>query len=169
MNAFHSFTPHREDMKKFILPLALVAFSLAACGDDEEPTNVPDATLDVGISDTGDSDAGTDADDDTTVCEPVCDGRECGADGCGGTCGTCADGSSCSAGVCEEDVALNCIGIIQCVNGCTDATCAQGCIGQGTPEAQGQSTPCWAASRPTAAPRPRASSRLASKSSAPMS
>lgn len=29
-------------------------------------------------------------------CTPVCDNRECGEDGCGGTCGECDDGESCS-------------------------------------------------------------------------
>lgn len=35
-------------------------------------------------------------------CLPVCDGRECGTDGCGGVCGTCGDGESCDSGSCEE-------------------------------------------------------------------
>ncbi len=122
-------------MKKFLLPLALLALTLGACSDDDAPVDETDAgndvgTLDVGISDTDNS--------DTVTCEPVCDGRECGADGCGGTCGTCADGASCSAGVCAEAAEVNCVGIIQCINGCTDQACATGCISQGTPEAQTQ-------------------------------
>jgi len=33
---------------------------------------------------------------DTTTCTPQCDGKQCGADGCGSTCGTCPDnGSGC--------------------------------------------------------------------------
>ena len=31
-------------------------------------------------------------------CLPECDGRECGSDGCGGSCGTCATGDSCNNG-----------------------------------------------------------------------
>lgn len=31
------------------------------------------------------------------VCTPACTGKQCGADGCGGTCGTCAAGQSCNA------------------------------------------------------------------------
>lgn len=31
-------------------------------------------------------------------CRPSCDGRGCGSDGCGGSCGSCADGDVCSAG-----------------------------------------------------------------------
>ena len=36
-------------------------------------------------------------------CEPACDGRTCGDDGCGGSCGACADGVGCVAGTCRED------------------------------------------------------------------
>ena len=37
-------------------------------------------------------------------CDPVCDGRTCGDDGCGGVCGTCADGETCDVqGLCEQD------------------------------------------------------------------
>ena len=38
---------------------------------------------------------------DDASCTPACSGRACGSDGCGGTCGTCDDGSACSsAGKC---------------------------------------------------------------------
>ncbi len=33
-------------------------------------------------------------------CTPDCTGLECGDDGCGGSCGTCAGGQACNAGVC---------------------------------------------------------------------
>jgi hypothetical protein len=33
-------------------------------------------------------------------CEAQCIGKECGGDGCGGTCGTCAPGESCNSGQC---------------------------------------------------------------------
>ncbi|MGB0589502.1 MAG: hypothetical protein ACPGU1_07475 [Myxococcota bacterium] len=36
-------------------------------------------------------------------CIPDCDAAVCGDDGCGGTCGSCAVGESCSAGACEAD------------------------------------------------------------------
>jgi hypothetical protein len=35
-------------------------------------------------------------------CVPECDGKECGADGCDGTCGSCDDGFSCIGGSCLE-------------------------------------------------------------------
>lgn len=38
-----------------------------------------------------------------STCTPACDGKSCGPDGCGGKCGTCPDGASCTAstGKCE--------------------------------------------------------------------
>lgn len=39
-----------------------------------------------------------------TCCKPNCEelGNECGSDGCGGSCGTCAEGSFCSSGSCLD-------------------------------------------------------------------
>lgn len=34
------------------------------------------------------------------ACMPACDDRDCGADGCGGSCGECVDGSECVDGLC---------------------------------------------------------------------
>lgn len=31
------------------------------------------------------------------ACKPKCDGKECGSNGCGGKCGTCAEGKACDA------------------------------------------------------------------------
>jgi hypothetical protein len=52
-------------------------------------------------------------------CVPDCSGRQCGADGCGGICGTCAAGESCSwSGTCE------------CVPDCSGRECGgDGCGG----------------------------------------
>ncbi|HJL19873.1 MAG TPA: polysaccharide lyase family 1 protein [Sandaracinaceae bacterium LLY-WYZ-13_1] len=41
---------------------------------------------------------------DPAGCTPSCDGRECGSDGCGGTCGGCADDEACRAGACESAI-----------------------------------------------------------------
>ncbi|MDI3543998.1 MAG: hypothetical protein PWQ28_279 [Candidatus Woesearchaeota archaeon] len=43
-------------------------------------------------------------------CTPNCEGKECGGDGCGGSCGSCASGEICSWG--------------QCVVSCTPSTCS---------------------------------------------
>ncbi|MCC6623498.1 MAG: agmatine deiminase family protein [Deltaproteobacteria bacterium] len=38
-------------------------------------------------------------------CEPQCDGKSCGDDGCGGVCGTCDAGVPCLDGACRSDCA----------------------------------------------------------------
>jgi MYXO-CTERM domain-containing protein len=40
---------------------------------------------------------------DDAPCTPMCQGLECGEDGCGGSCGTCVDGKVCGAGLCSDD------------------------------------------------------------------
>jgi hypothetical protein len=37
-----------------------------------------------------------------TLCTPQCVDKDCGADGCGGTCGSCSDGLACLQGTCKE-------------------------------------------------------------------
>jgi len=38
----------------------------------------------------------------TLPCQPACEGKQCGADGCGGVCGTCSDGMGCGTNsLCE--------------------------------------------------------------------
>ena len=41
-----------------------------------------------------------DYDEACGACTPSCSGKQCGDDGCGGSCGTCAAGTSCVAGQC---------------------------------------------------------------------
>ena len=48
--------------------------------------------------DTGDTgNSGNSGDTGDSTCEPDCAGRECGSDGCGGSCGTCNSGYDCTA------------------------------------------------------------------------
>jgi hypothetical protein len=43
----------------------------------------------------------------TWCCVPKCDQKQCGSDGCGGTCGQCEDGTGCSeSGICTQFWAL---------------------------------------------------------------
>ena len=54
-------------------------------------------------------------------CIPDCDGRECGNDGCGGSCGSCPDGESCLSDQCVEGT---------CVPSCQGKDCGDdGCGG----------------------------------------
>jgi MYXO-CTERM domain-containing protein len=56
-------------------------------------------------------------------CVPNCSGgKNCGLDGCGGTCGSCEEGWSCTLGICEEDDI--------CQPACTGKDCgSDGCGG----------------------------------------
>ncbi len=65
-------------------------------------------------------------------CTPACDGKECGDDGCGGTCGPgCPAGQTCgtsgaAAGHCAAPCTPDCQGKVCGTDGC-GGTCAPGC------------------------------------------
>ena len=48
-------------------------------------------------------------------CVPECSGKECGDDGCGGSCGQCANDQSCVEGMCKEE---------ECVLGAVVSACS---------------------------------------------
>jgi hypothetical protein len=76
-----------------------------------------DAAGEVDAADEMDAIADTDG-PDVAPCVPACDGKECGKDGCGGSCGECEDGAICSGGACS------------CLPDCTDKECGNdGCGG----------------------------------------
>lgn len=59
-------------------------------------------------------------------CRPMCDGLQCGPDGCGGSCGGCADGQACgAAGVCAPEPAMCGDNVCDADEDC--ATCAADC------------------------------------------
>ena len=60
------------------------------------------------------------------ACEPQCEGRECGTDGCGGTCGDCA--GECNNGLCVVPCVPECDGRACGPDGCGD-TCGPACPG----------------------------------------
>jgi len=75
------------------------------------------------------TDAGRDAGRIDAGCTPSCVGLECGPDGCGGTCGTCATGA-CVGGACT--CTPDCVGRTCGDDGCggTCGTCTTGtCVG----------------------------------------
>lgn len=54
---------------------------------------------------------------DTKVCKPSCEGRECGNNGCGGSCGTCEHQMVCVQGIgsrCMPDTPPECYEINEC-------------------------------------------------------
>ena len=66
-----------------------------------------------------------------------CAGKDCGDDGCGSLCGTCQQGWSCKAGICEKDACVpQCVGKVCGPDGC-DGSCGQ-CLGQEICTAEGQ-------------------------------
>ena len=84
----------------------MIGFTIAGCS--------PDKTADTSI---------VEEDTATTQCIPECDDRECGSDGCGGTCGTGCLGE----GVCDEALG-------QCI--CEDVEPCDGDCPEGVPLAR---------------------------------
>ena len=81
--------------------------------------------------------------DDTCqlVCPIHCDGKECGDDGCGGSCGECLPGKTCSSGLCTTTEGQgDCIDIGDCVseNSCSGQSCIDECVSLGSSESQTQ-------------------------------
>jgi agmatine/peptidylarginine deiminase len=62
------------------------------------------------------------------VCEPQCEGRSCGADGCGGSCGACDEAAICVEGVCRTDCASCEPGEARC-EGAVSVLCVAGAEG----------------------------------------
>ncbi|MEC9072634.1 MAG: hypothetical protein VX938_09660, partial [Myxococcota bacterium] len=77
----------------------------------------------------------------TNCCEPLCTGKECGSDGCGGACGICGEGETCVNSVCTQGGCTpSCIGKECGDDGCGGVcgacggqeTCTNGqCVGEG--------------------------------------
>ncbi len=72
-------------------------------------------------------------------CVPNCSGKQCGPDGCGGSCGTCPPGYTCtSSGQCQPPQQKGCADAVQCVLSCggLDWPCIEGCISGLSPQSQ---------------------------------
>ena len=56
---------------------------------------------------------------DELTCTPECDGKVCGDDGCGGSCGSCPSGELCDAGACQSGPCMpDCEGKVCGADGC---------------------------------------------------
>ena len=112
------------------LVVAVLVVALTACGGGSndgagDGTREPDVVADGDVAVPSDAEELVSVDvqvppedaevvdDLETICEPDCDGKECGDDGCGGSCGDCGDGECGEDGVCEE---LPCIHDEECVD-----------------------------------------------------
>jgi len=71
-------------------------------------------------------------------CIPNCWGKQCGDDGCGGSCGTCPPNQTCNQlGQCTSSQGLSCSQILQCSLECgVTIQCMMDCNTQGSPEGQ---------------------------------
>lgn len=68
-------------------------------------------------------------------CKTDCTNRVCGDDGCGGSCGSCDEGDSCtSQGTCEF-AGLSCEGVRTCWAKCSSTSCTTACLASATPAA----------------------------------
>ena len=105
-------------------------------------SDVPEIVPDVAVADAGDPapvDAAP-AEDAEVACTPQCDGKACGDDGCGGLCGKCVGGGTCTAdGTCKAppDPICHSIGTLGCGDkasgavdgpGSTDVVDAVSCV-----------------------------------------
>ena len=119
--------------------------------DATATTEADDATATTEADDAGPSaaDTNTPAEEDTAECTPACEGKACGDDGCGGSCGTCDEGEACTgegtcASVCIPDCSAATCGDDGCGGSCgecgADETCTEGaCVANCTPMCDGMS------------------------------
>ena len=56
-------------------------------------------------------------------CKPVCDGKECGDDGCGGSCGECGESMFCYGGACAAPVEIPDSGQTKCYDATGETVC----------------------------------------------
>ncbi len=104
-------TPHRS-----LVPLLALAI-LAMLAGQAEAADCP-----------GGCPPNTQCDPTDGQCKPICDpwclseGRECGPDGCGASCGDCLAGQSCLDGSCIGECAPQCVG-----KECGDDGCGNQC------------------------------------------
>ena len=64
-------------------------------------------------------------------CTPNCSGKQCGDNGCGGSCGSCSGGLSCKSGQCVnacDECLHSCHGMSSCCTGC-NCMCEDECGG----------------------------------------
>jgi hypothetical protein len=66
--------------------------------------------------------------DSCPTCSPACDGKECGSDGCDGTCGSCIEENICVEGLCEMPCDPTC-GMAECGDDGCGGSCGE-CSGQ---------------------------------------
>ena len=116
-----------------------------AAGSGGSSSTKPDAGS--GGSSSTKPDAGSSSSDagaskaDAGTCVPDCKDAECGSDGCGGSCGTCASSDSCKSGACVANATC---GDGTCNGTETKSTCCKdcGCSGDNVCRSNACEPPC---------------------------
>lgn len=96
--------------------------------DQAAPDTTIDTTIDTTVDDTALPDQTPNDVKEMTgeiPCEPSCDGKQCGDDGCDGSCGECNLGEICNDGQCEPEVCVPDCSWKQCGNDGCDGSCGE--------------------------------------------
>ncbi len=130
-------------MKKLVTMAILAGMMglVGGCDEDERIVYVyPDT-----VSDDAYGDEGEEEGEPLDACVPQCSGKECGDDGCGGTCGGCGYDETCNVGVCMSECGActqtqcswqmenceanwECGALLSCAAGCGSDSCIESCI-----------------------------------------
>ena len=104
------------------------------CGEDGlSACDAPEPAPEVCFNDV-DEDCDGQKDDPDSCCFPHCEGKECGSDGCGGSCGACLETELCTGEgvcVCVPDCAGKQCGDNGCGGSCGDCPAQYQCTGSG--------------------------------------
>jgi len=114
----------------------------------EETPDTVSTPEDIQSLDTTTPDVATPLPDNLSVCEPDCEDRDCGTDGCGGNCGVCEENFKCDdngqcVDVCLPQQDTICIGqAVYWVDGCGETGEIKENCSTGTQCTQGSCIPC---------------------------
>ena len=117
------------------LLVVVCGLALAACGGKGQTGELDTSSELPDVTEVVPTDVGTEPDSEhgLDICVPMCDGRDCGDDGCGGSCGQCCPGAGCSYGrcMCAPYCTGKECGFDGCCGSCGDCPEGQSCDGEG--------------------------------------
>lgn len=83
-------------LKSFLVITATVSLMIAGCTGDPLTQDNGRGTVSADAGHTHSDVGGQQPKQDVSVCTPKCSGKNCGENGCGGTCGTCQSDETCN-------------------------------------------------------------------------